>query len=216
MLYRARLDAFVAQEERAATQVENERARLAEADEARRTAAYAAHYAILKSVIDARLTTITAATDRAARAAEFCRNAAAAVVTLYTGLLGLTYSVKDGTPLSPAGAAPAVFLAASLVFASAYAAFLTPGRGTSEPQPHSALTVQQELKIDAYAQWVNELVSRRSWALRGAVLCLGAGVVLLPAPFLRWEASSIWVGTVVLAALVVGLTALSGRRRLRS
>lgn len=215
MLYRARLDAHLAREERAATHAETERARVAEADEARRTAAYAAHEAVLKAVVDARLTAITAATERAASAAEFCRNAAAAVVTLYTGLLGLTYSIEDGTPLPTTGAAPSVFLAASLVLASAYVAFLTPGRKTIEPQPHSALSVQQKLTIDAYAQWVDELVSRRSWALRGAVLCLGAGVVLLPAPFLRWKSSSVWVAIAVLAVLVVGLTAMSGRTRQR-
>lgn len=212
MLYKAQLDAHAADRERLARQNEDERVRLAEADEARRAAAYEAHYSVLKALVDARLAAISASTDRAAKAAEFCRNAAAAVVTLYTGLLGLAFSAKDGTPVTATGAAPSIFLAASLALATAYAAFVTKGRGTPLPEPHSALALDEERRLDAYAEWVNELVSRRSWALRSAVLCLGAGALLLPVPFLGWQPSWVWATSLVLAGAIVGYAAVAGMK----
>lgn len=97
-LYQAKLDDLLAQKAAA------EASAAADAQLGRdlRKAAQAAEDALNKSVHDARLEVAKAAIDRGLSGAEFVRNAAAAIVTFYTGLLGVTYATgENATTLSP-------------------------------------------------------------------------------------------------------------------
>jgi hypothetical protein len=177
-------------------QVEEESARRqaelkAELDEAsaRRQAEHQgeidAEAALNKSVHDGRLEVAQAAIARGQSGAEFVRNAAAAIGTLYTGVLGVTFATaKDATPLPARGLAPAVFLGLALVCASAYAALLTRSPQISAPAPHSQLSVFQERRLNAFIEWVSKIALARVYFLHAGVLSLGFGVLLLPAPFI--------------------------------
>jgi hypothetical protein len=159
--------------------------------------------ALSKSVHDARLEVAKTAIDRGHKGAEFVRNAAAAIVTLYTGLLGVTFATtNDATPFPPRGLAPAFFLGLALVCASAYAALLTRAPQIDAPAPHSQLSVFQERRLYAFVEWVSKIALARAYFLHVAVVSLGLGVILLPAPFLAIEN---WV-VLVIAALGLVLT----------
>lgn len=43
---------------------------------------------------------------------------------------------------------------------------------------------EQEERLGDFLRWVDRGAMARAWALRYAVVCLGAGVALLPLPFL--------------------------------
>jgi hypothetical protein len=180
-----------------------------EEESARRQTEYTneaeAEAALNKAVHDARLEVAKAAIDRGQSGAEFVRNAAAAIVTLYTGVLGVTFATtKDETPFPARGLAPAVFLGLALVCASAYAALLTQAPQIAAPRPHSQLPVFQERRLNAFVEWVSKIAMARVYFLHAAVISLGVGVLLLPVPFV---AVADWV---VLAIGIVGAMATFG------
>ena len=120
-----------------------------------------------------------------ARRATSVQTAAAAIVTLYTGLLGVTFSVSD-RPLPPRGAVPAVMLGLAIVLATFYVAYLgRAGRDWVEADTASSLPrAAEQRRAVAFLQWMRESALRRAYFLRASVLALGFGVMLLPAPFL--------------------------------
>jgi hypothetical protein len=136
-------------------------------------------------VHDARLEVAKATIDRGRAGAEFVRNAAAAIVTLYTGVLGVAFAATgDATPLPSRGLVPAVFLGLAIACASAYAALLTRVPAASAPVPHANLETFQERRLDAFVAWVTQIALGRVYFLHASVLMLGVGVLFLPAAFL--------------------------------
>jgi hypothetical protein len=125
-----------------------------------------------------------AVVERSRAAAEFVRNAAAALVSLYTGVLGVTYAAT-ATALPATGLVPVIFLGGATVFAAAYVAYATRPRAVAAPIPTSNLLEREVRRLNAYVDWVNEVATRRIYCLHASVLSLGFGAVLLPVPFLR-------------------------------
>jgi hypothetical protein len=106
ILYKGQVDEELARRQDAATAASKE----AERDAERQKAAWDAEYALRKTVHDTRLEVAKAAIERGRAGAEFVRNAAAAIVTLYTGILGVAFATSAGAERLPArGVAPAVF-----------------------------------------------------------------------------------------------------------
>ena len=107
-------------------------------------------------------------------------------------------------PLPPSALAPSLFLALSLVLSAVYVGYLR--RRTQPRRLLSAGTSAQlqERRLAAFIAWVNSAVLARSWAIRTAVVCLGAGVALLPLPFIEVSAvlPVIAASAVVLASLL--------------
>lgn len=160
----------------------------------RRRAAWAAEYALEKSVHDARLEVARGSIERSRAGAEFVRNAAAGIVGLYTGILGVTFATTEGaTPLPAEGVVPAVFLGFALVFATAYVAFLSKAPSLPPPAPHSALRVFQESRLNRFVQWVSNFAFHRAYTLHAAVFNLAFGALFLPAPFIDWSGTALWV-----------------------
>jgi hypothetical protein len=167
---------------------------------------YTSEAELNKSIHDARLEVAKAAIERGQSGAEFVRNAAAAIVTLYTGILGLAFAATDpAKPLPPRGVAAAVFLGLALAFASAYAALLTSTPAAKAPTPHAQLEVFQERRLNAFVDWVSAIAFGRLYFLHASVLALGAGVLFLPAPFLAVSDCAVVVvaGVGLLATLLV-------------
>ena len=121
--------------------------------------------------------------DRALAGAESVRNAAAAVGVIYTGILGLAFSVGD-RPLPLRGTIPALFLGLSIVLATAYMAYLTdPPAGTQWPEGARSTLENQRERTAAFIDWVGEKVRNRAYVLQASVAALGFGVAFLPVGF---------------------------------
>jgi hypothetical protein len=174
-------------------------AEAAHSDELRK-AQFDAEHALAKSVHDARLEVAKAAIDRGHRGAEFVRNAAAAIVTLYTGILGVAFATgEDATPLPSRGVVPAVFLGIAVATASAYVGLLRRDPDTPPPVPHSTLSIFQERRLRSFVELASKIALSRAYFLHASVISLGFGVLLLPAPFI---ALANWV-VFVLAAVAL-------------
>jgi hypothetical protein len=181
-----------------------ERTRLDADTLTRSQAAWAAEYALEKSIQEARIAIAKGGIDRGTAGAEFVRNAAAAIATVYTGVLGATYASADKAIHAPARAIiPAIFLGLALASAAAYVAYLTRVDPIPAPEVTSSLRVYQERRIATFIDWVTAYALNRAYWLHAAVLSLAFGVALLPAPFIAWSGF-----TVVLVPAVCLLAAL--------
>jgi hypothetical protein len=120
--------------------------------------------------------------------AETVQKASAAIVTLYTGLLGLVFAAGD-RQLPARGLIPAVFLGAAVALATAYSAFVVTPRTVGFPGgsiPRASAWSQTR----GFVTWIYASVQRERWLIRAAVLALAAGLAFLPAPFVTAATSS--------------------------
>jgi hypothetical protein len=167
----------------------------AAAEDALRAAVQAAYLGVAQGQI-----------DRSLKRAEFVTTAAGAIGTTYAGLLALAFSIsaQQPHPFPARGLAPAVFLAVSFVMSVIYVAFLHRSTADLLLLPSGTDAGLQESRLTTFLKWVNLGLLRRTWALRTAVISLGAGVALLPLPFIK--ISSTWAGVVIgIAAAAVVL-----------
>ena len=159
--------------------------------------------------------------DRSLTRATYLTTAAGSIVTLYTGLLALVYSVavKPPLPLPARGLVPALFIASAFVFSAAYVAFLRRHTWRGRPLPAGLGGDIDEQRLVTYIAWVSASVQQRAWAIRIAVISLGIGVAWLPLPFLRLSdkqtLAASCAGAAILAAWII-FGELIGGRRLRS
>jgi hypothetical protein len=122
------------------------------------------------------------AIERSRDSAKYVQTASAAIAAIYTGVLGLVFSVTNN-PLPIRGIAAAVFLGLSVALATAYLAYIT----KAPPQPmYPGGTSLGELQLNRTAfltNWVNAIINDRRWAIRASVLSLALGVAFVPAAF---------------------------------
>jgi hypothetical protein len=168
--------------------------------------------------------------DRTNAAATFVTTAAGTIGTIYAGLLALAFSVEStpARPLPPRALAPAIFLALAFVFSVVRTGFVRrtgrylasqhpaqlPANGrppvgdeSSPPLINPASTwEEQELRLVAFMNWIDRGALKQAWALRVAVICLGAAVFLLPLPFV--DLSSRAATLMILAVAMVVLAFL--------
>jgi hypothetical protein len=179
---------------------------------ARSQAAWQAEYALEKMVQEARVDVAKKGIERANAGAEFVRNAAAAIGTLYMGLVGATYGAAEKSLHAPARALiPVVFLGLALVFAAVYVAYLSRASPTPAPEADSRLRVYQERRITAFTDWVAAYTLNRAYWLHAAVFSLAFGVAALPAPFLLWSGWTVYAAPILCLAVVL-LAPLQTRR----
>jgi hypothetical protein len=170
----------------------------------RAQASQAAEEALYKAVHDARIELAKSAIERGRAGAEFVRNAAAGIVTLYTAILGVAFSVTkeaQATPIDAVGIVPAIFLGVALVLATAYVALLGREPVMDPPQPHSNYRTMQERRLSVFTNWASSLALSRVIFLHASVIALGFGVLFLPVAFL--DVSSSVVGLVTAVALAL-------------
>jgi len=124
--------------------------------------------------------------DRTFRSADAVTRAAGAIATIYTGLLALVYSVGSTPPrpLPARGVAPAVFLALAFFFSVVNVGFIRRSGRRVDILESAETWKQQQVRLVRLLQWVDRGALQRAWALRAGIVCLGAGVALLPIPFL--------------------------------
>lgn len=125
----------------------------------------------------------TGSIDRARDGAKFVQTAATAIFAVYTGMLGLVFSVTDH-PLPLRGAYAGVFLGLSIAFATAYLAFLArPADHVSPTLDRSGDDALQFSRTQYLVTWVNASVGSKRYATRASVLALLFGVLFIAAPF---------------------------------
>jgi hypothetical protein len=144
--------------------------------------------------------------DRVASAASFVTTAAGAIGTIYTGLLALVYSVAStpARPLPARGLAPAVFLALAFFFSVLNIAFIRSSGERRRILPVAETWRAQEARLVTYLLWIEAGATRRAWALRVAVVCLGAAVALLPLPFVSLSATATGITIGIVAGVATG------------
>ncbi len=150
--------------------------------------------ALFKSIHDAYISVASASLARALTRGTFVVTAASAVVTLYTGVLGVRFATGKGGQLIPArGLIPALYLGAAIAFAAGYVAFLksTPVDISLLPSGIGANVAEQRLQTFLF--WTFSGVLDRSWALRSAVGALALGAATLPLPFLAISDGAAWL-----------------------
>ncbi len=159
------------------------RSKRVDADVARAQAYTDADLSSLASFHQHAMSLAAASVDRAQSAALSVQRAAAAIALLYTGVVGLAFSVTS-RPLPSRGSLSPVFLGLAVVLATAYVAYLGPNRATvSPPRPGPGLEAQALERLSVFIELTQAVVAARSRLLRSSVAALGLGLALLPAPF---------------------------------
>ena len=162
------------------------------AEDASRQAVQAAYLEVGKGII-----------DRSLKRAEFVTAAAGSIGTIYSGLLALVYSSSADVPnpLPARGIVPALFLAAAFVFSAVYVSFLRRARRKGNLLPGGVGGAIEETRLISFITWATESAMQRAWALRTAVVSLGAGVALLPLAFVRLQ----WWQTVAITLFAISV-----------
>lgn len=175
----------------------NARLKRIEAEVAKTAARYNADLTDLGRFSTAYTTMASGSIDRARAGADAAQKASAAIAALYTGVLGLTFSVTDN-PLPPRGIVPAIFLGAAVVFSTAYLAYLRAGEQTVKaPSGTATRTVEANVlsRVGVLVEAARTISSRNAWCLRAAVLSLGVGLAFLPLPFLTLSGGAVTAAT---------------------
>lgn len=124
------------------------------------------------------------ALDRAKTGATTVQAASAAIATLYTGALGLVFSLQ-GTGFPLRGMVTPIFLGLAVVLSTYYLAFVLPAsKVPMTPPGGKAWALNVNDRVQYVTEVVNRVVERRSWALRSAVVALAVGLVGMALPFL--------------------------------
>lgn len=125
--------------------------------------------------------------DRSRANAETVQKAAGAIGTIYTGILGVTFSVTS-RPLPTRGVLPAAFLGIAVALSTAYLAYMSrrPDMSVNALDAGRTGLAGQFERVSFLLRWVRRTVRRRAWLLRSSVIGLALGVVLLPVPFVSW------------------------------
>lgn len=153
-----------------------------EADAAKSKATMDASYASIAAFHDALIDVSKGSIERARTGAETVQKAAAAIATLYTGVLALAFSVAE-RPLPSRGLVPAILLGWAIVWATAYLAYISKSGGVDRPKPTSAFADGAMRRSEAFIRWAQSGALNRAYALRVSVVSLAFALALLPAPF---------------------------------
>jgi hypothetical protein len=121
--------------------------------------------------------------DRSRSGSERVQTAAAAIATIYTGVLGLVFAVdKNRLPL--AGLVPTIFLGIAITCSTAYASYLTPTSSLELSPAPASVTSAMEKRAVELVKAANLISYNRVYWVRCSVISLGVAVLYLPAAFL--------------------------------
>jgi len=163
----------------------------------RESAEYANQYATFQEVYKGYVEVAKGQIDRSLQRADFVQKVAAAIGTVYTGIIALSFAVaKDAkdvvTPLPVTGMGPAIFLGLSLVLASVYVAYLGKPGGVKPEPPGGTLRADQVSQRNTFILWNSASVLKNRHFLEASVVSLGIGIASLPLPYLKSNAIFLW------------------------
>jgi hypothetical protein len=151
-------------------------------------------------------TLVSGSIDRARDGAKFVETAAAALGTVYTGILALSFAASD-TPLPVRGLYAAIFLGVAIVGASFYLAFIQQARSIGRMDYRGSRPEDQWRRSEYLGAWTSAVVRSRSWGLRTAVVSLAFGVMFMPLAFMPERISANPFSAAPAAATVTSETA---------
>jgi hypothetical protein len=137
-----------------------------------------------QKMIDTLATLTVGSVERARVGAQFLQTAASAIAVLYTGLLGAIFVADQAAPTR--SIIPLLFLGAAITLATAYLAFVGPGKGISRPRFDNVPSEDPWVRLDYINTWVREVTLPRAWALRGGVVTILIAVLFLPVPIIQF------------------------------
>ena len=166
---------------RAAMSADAEAIRLAEVDEQVDQEARAKFY---EKLYDLSASTV----DRSRAAAEVVQKSAAAIVTVYSGILAVVFTVT-GNPFPLRGLLTPTFIGISIACSAAYSGFVGSGDKFTFVAPlDRSLVSQRELRgfirYSLFSDIATNLSMRRIWLLHTSVAALAVGVIFIVAPFI--------------------------------
>jgi hypothetical protein len=140
---------------------------------------------VLKSYHAATLDAAKASVDRRRAGAAAVQGAATAIAALYTGVVGLAFSVSD-RPLPWRGILPEVFLGLAVVLATMYLAYHA-GR-TTVPGPAGRGSPREGAAeyVEAFIRWISAIGRVKNGWLNASLVALAVGLVFLPTPFITF------------------------------
>jgi hypothetical protein len=162
---------------------------LYEAKVGRVTADDDARLELQKAFVDGVVEVAKGSIDRARAGAELVQKGAAAIVTIYTAVLGVSFSVAE-RPLPSRGVIAPVLLGVAVVLSTVYLAYQSkPDDDVDEldEKPGSHATAIEVAR--RYVIWTRSGASQRRYWLRASVVSLGLALIFLPAPFVTFKSS---------------------------
>jgi hypothetical protein len=142
---------------------------------------------------------VKASIDRAREGAKFVETAAAALGTIYTGILAFAFAAAS-TPLPGRGIYAAIFLGIAVVAAAFYLAFIDSIDPIGRVDYRGSRAEDQWRRTEYLGAWTKAVVRKRAWALRTAVFALAFGVIFMPFAFLPSKLPSNPLALMALAA----------------
>ena len=128
----------------------------------------------------------TSAVDRARSGAEVVQKSAAAIATLYSGVLALVFSVTSN-PLPLRGLLTPIFLGLAVVLSTVYLAYLRPDHGFSTGKPAVGPEPKSLQRLNTFLSVTSRITNRRAGFLRASVISLGFGLACIVAPFVSFS-----------------------------
>jgi hypothetical protein len=123
--------------------------------------------------------------DRARASAETVQKASAAIVTLYTGVLALAFSVADN-PLPAKALFAAIMLGVAICLSTGFLAYVPDPDPKEERGAETGVRERApvgERLTSMFVRWTRRAALQRGRWLRGSVVALAGAVALMPAPF---------------------------------
>jgi len=182
--------------------------------ESRRSAAMGNHYTQQQEILKAFLEVGKGQLDRSLKRAELVQTTAAAMGTIYLGILGLTFAAADETPLPLAAVIPAVFLGTSFFGVAMFVGFLR-DEDMNVPPSEPTLSADVASMRDFFVDWAQRLPMLQAKWLRVGIASLGAGAATMPLPFTALPDWFVWLSA-GLGAIAVGIAGVAERRTRKS
>lgn len=124
--------------------------------------------------------------ERTRNSAETVQKSAAAIVTIYTGVLAFVF-VAEKSPLPIRGVVAPIFLGAAIVLSTAYLAYVRPPSTDSQkiPMGIEGLEPKSFARLNSFIELTSEVANRRAMLMRASVMALGVGLVSISLPFIQ-------------------------------
>jgi hypothetical protein len=171
---------------------------------------YENYYAMLQAIHAGYIEVAKGSIDRSIQRADFLQKVSAAVGTVYTAVLALTFAAGKEKPLPITGILPAVFLGLSFFFAAIYISFVTNHPDLKAEESDGTLTGSVDSQRNTFIKWNKAAILPRIYWIQAAIVSLGVGILLLPTPYLpiagwvTWLLFGIGLLLVILVPLLVG------------
>jgi hypothetical protein len=181
---------------------------------------YANYYTQIQAIHTGYIEVAKGSIDRSIQRADFLEKVSAAIASVYTGVLALSFAVDKGTPLAVTGIIPAIFFGFSFFLSAVYISFVTQTPDVKMEKSDGTLTGSVESQRKSFILWNKATVMRRISFMQASIVSLGVGILLLPIPYLHFSDKTLWLlmgiglGLIVLIPLVVFLvTKLAERKK---